>query len=287
MDGTIVQKFFISEVSALLDTYKQFETLIPVRKEGQEGSYHKAEDGRFVENLVRSLLSKHLPKELEALTGFILRPAVKTGKNNVSRDNEKDISSTQLDIIVYDTAHYPVYLRYDDTAIVPPEGVVAIISIKKKLSTTDVKNELVALREASKLCFVEGRRKPFLAIISMDTSIATPSPDSCVKGSIIDAYQNDETSFDDTVGLIGVINKWSIFKPRPQKTKPKKVEYKCFINTTEEDKHFCLQFLISGILSVFYSPARSLSRPGYTGFSATSVRPICKFEAGLPAVFDK
>lgn len=286
MDGTLVQKLFISEVSALLDTYKQFETLIPSKEENHKGSYHKAEDGRFVENLVRSLLAKYLPKDLEVLTGFILRPAVKTGRNNRSRENDKDEYSTQLDVIVYDSAHYPVFLRYDNTAIVPPEGVVAIISIKKKLSAPDVKDEMLALQNASKLCRVNGRRGPFLSIIAMDTTIGTPKAKSAMKGYIVDSYGGGDIGFDDTVGLIGVINKWSLFKIRPQKDTPKHVEYKCFEHKQADKRHFCLQFLISGILSVFYGSSRKMKRPGFTAFPPTDAETLYSLDVTNPAVIE-
>ena len=38
--------------------------------------------------------------------------------------------STQLDIIVYDSAKYPIFQRFGESVIVPPEGVVGIISVK-------------------------------------------------------------------------------------------------------------------------------------------------------------
>lgn len=41
--------------------------------------------------------------------------------------------SSQLDLIVYDSEHFPVYQRFGDTAVVLPEGVIAVISVKKHL----------------------------------------------------------------------------------------------------------------------------------------------------------
>mgnify|MGYP003429772039 FL=1 len=86
MDGTTIQKFFQQEALSMIDAYKNFETLIPSPK--GSGAEHKGEDGRFVENLIRSFLSKYLPKELEVLTGFIARPAVKVGKNDRKRKRQ-------------------------------------------------------------------------------------------------------------------------------------------------------------------------------------------------------
>ena len=78
MDGITIQKYFQQEALSMLDAYKNFETLIPAPSGA--GAEHKGEDGRFVENLIRSFLSKYLPKELEVLTGFIVRPAVNRHK---------------------------------------------------------------------------------------------------------------------------------------------------------------------------------------------------------------
>lgn len=55
--------------------------------------------------------------------------------------------STQLDIIVYDSAKYPIFQRFGESVIVPPEGVVGIISVKKHLHDTDVTHELSVLKK--------------------------------------------------------------------------------------------------------------------------------------------
>lgn len=130
MDGRRLQDFWNQEVMALLAVYRQFETLLP--SSNTEGAEHRGEDGRYVEALLRSYLQKYLPKDLEVLTGFILRPAVKTGKNTRNRKKDTDRHSTQLDIIVYDTGTYPVFQRMGETVIVPPEGVVAVLTEGKR-----------------------------------------------------------------------------------------------------------------------------------------------------------
>ena len=160
----------------MLDVYENFETLIP--SASNNGSAHKGEDGRFVENLIRSFLTRYLPKELEVLTGFIVRPAVKIGTNDKSRREESDDHSTQLDIIVYNSAQYPIYLRSNDTVIVPPEGVISIISVKKTLNDHDIEHELNALKAASKLCRCKDLRSPYLALVSMNNNIEKKTTDT-------------------------------------------------------------------------------------------------------------
>lgn len=172
MDGKRIREYWSNEMQALLDTYKQFQILIPA--ENRNGADHNGEDGRYVETLIREYLKRYLPKDLEVLTGFILRPAVKTGLKNKYRQGQEDVHSTQLDIVVYDSAKYPIFQRFGESVIVPPEGVVGIISVKKHLHDTDVAHELCALKKAAKLCRCENDAKdnirgPFLALVSMDS----------------------------------------------------------------------------------------------------------------------
>ena len=69
---------------------------------------------------------------MDILTGFILRAGVKSPDSVKQRRRDEDQHSGQLDLIVYDT-EMPVYQRFGDTAVVPPEGVIAVISVKKNL----------------------------------------------------------------------------------------------------------------------------------------------------------
>lgn len=270
MDGKRVQEYWSNEMNALLDTYRQFEVLIPAK--GRKGSAHNGEDGRYVETLIKEYLKRYLPKELEVLTGFILRPAVKTGKDNHKRKKEKDTNSTQLDIIVYNSAQYPIFQRFGDSVIVPPEGVVAIISVKKKLNEEDIEKELGALKNVSKLCECEDDknkklRRPFLALISMDSfAKRLTTTQEWIFNKIKEVY-DDNDDFNDLVGLICSFNRWSIFKKRPaQGNELQKAEY-LFFKHKDEELHLGFQFLLTGILSVYYDETRNtVSRPGFTAF---------------------
>lgn len=271
MDGKRIQKYFQQEAQSILAAYKNFETLIPASK--GRGAEHKGEDGRFVENLIRSFLVKYLPKELEVLTGFIVRPAIKFGKNSRIRKNDTDEHSTQLDIIVYNSAQYPVYLRSNDSVIVPPEGVISIISVKKTLNDGDIEHELEALKKSSKLCRCNKLRAPYLALVSMDNNIIKKKPDTFnwILGRIKSLYEKDsDLSFDDMVGYIGAFKHWSIFKEGPStKKNPTTASYVMFEHGDEtmDNIGLGLQFLLTGILSVYYDKSRStITRPGFTSF---------------------
>jgi len=288
MDGVTIQKFFSNEAQSMLDVYKNFETLIPSPQ--GKGAEHKGEDGRFVEALIRSFLAKYLPKELEVLTGFIVRPAVKRDKDR-SREKEIDSHSTQLDIIVYNTAMYPTFMRYDNTVIVPPEGVVGVISVKKTLNDVDIEHELEALKETSKLCRDNSLRGPYLALVSMDNNINKKSPDTFewIFNKAKSMYENDNNiAFDDTVGYIGALRHWSVFKKRPEGNNDE-ARY-VLLEHRDNEYHLGLQFILTGLLSVYYDKSRtSVDRPGFTAFPSGRNHDRClgSIKVKIPAKITK
>lgn len=274
MDGRRLQDFWNQEVLALLAVYKQFETLLP--SSFAEGAGHRGEDGRYVEALLRNYLQKYLPKDLEVLTGFILRPAVKTGKNTRNRKNQIDQHSTQLDIIVCDTGTYPVFQRMGETVIVPPEAVIAVFSVKKKLRDADMAAECKALAAVGQICRSdegkpqERRRGPFLGLVGASSQFADKrvAKEKKIFQKLAKLYA-DPPTFDDMVGFIGDLSGWYVFKARPPEkltSNNSAASYRYF-SLTENELHHGFQFLISGILSVYYDETRrNMKRPGYTSF---------------------
>lgn len=274
MNGRRLQGFWNQEVLALLAVYRQFETLLP--SPNSAGAEHRGEDGRYVEALLRNYLQKYLPKDLEVLTGFILRPAVKTGNNTRNRQNDADQHSTQLDIIVYDTGTYPVFQRMGETVIVPPEGVIAVVSIKKTLRDADLSSECKALTAAGHICRSdnvnpqERRRGPFLALVGTGSEFAdkTVAKEIKIFQKLKDFYAHTPT-FDDMVGFIGDLSGWYVFKARPPEkpTDQNSLARYMYLSLKQNELHHSFQFLISGILSVYYDETRkNVERPGYTAF---------------------
>ena len=289
MDGSRIRDYWSAEIDAIVRKYRQFETLVPAI--GREGSGHAGEDGRFVEELIRQYLVTVLPRDLEVLTGFILRPAVKTGTDGRERSGLKDEHSTQLDIIVYDSARYPVFHRLGNSAIVPPEGVIGIISVKKHLNEGDIKRECGALQRAGRLCAGFARnngevktRGPYLAIIAVHSDVEKPE-----KGMLQWAFDQTakayepiaDLAFDEMIGYVGVLDKWGVFKRRPNGSNTK-AEYVGFEHQAEES-HFGYQFLLTGILSVFCDESRrDFRRPGFTAFPPN--RPHDKYLGSIDCI---
>jgi len=275
LDGRCVREYLAAEVRTLVAAYGQFETLLPAID--GSGASHAGEDGRYVESLVRQYLQKLLPNALEVSSGFILRPSVKTGINGKERAGQVDEHSTQLDIIVYDSANYPVFQRFGDSIIVPPEGVIAIISIKKHLRDADVKNECKALYLAAKLCrSIDTSNKPvrgpFLALLGVTSKIDKKQLSNAewIFSQIQDVYQNlpERPNFDELVGYIGTFKNDSIFKKRPVDSPVTSASY-VSINHKPSEEYWALLFLLTGVLSVFYDPTRNWRRrPGYSGFES-------------------
>ena len=242
-----------------------------------DGAAHRGEDGRYVEALVRSYLQKFLPKDLEVLTGFILRPAVKLGSKDRSRSKDSDQHTTQLDIIIYDTGTFPVFQRMGETVIVPPEGVVAILSVKKTLRDAEIASECRALMDASRVCRCDEkdpqrrRRGPFLGLVGAGSKLADTkvAKQNQIFKKLQDLYLAP-CQFDDMVGFIGDLSGWHIFKARPSNTltDTNKVSKYFYIDLDDDNLDHGFQFILSGILSVYYDETRrDVKRPGYTSFA--------------------
>ena len=144
-----------------------------------------------------------------------------------------------------------------------------IIQHSLKLKDTDVVHEVTALKNVSKLCRCsngedEAIRGPFLALVSMESFEKRElSTDKWIFNKLSEIYMEEEY-FDDLIGYISSLDKWSIFKKRPQKEHS--AEY-LYFNHNEEEIHLGFQFMLTGILSVYYDKSRNnISRPGFTAF---------------------
>jgi len=262
--GLRVRNFFEIEAKTLLDRYKVIETLLP--NPITRGAAHRGEEGRFVETLLRAFLNKHLPANLQALSGFILCPSTKTGVQDLKRVTEhEDRHSSQLDVIVYDMDSYPVFERFEEFCIVPPEGVVGIISVKKKLYNAEIKAEIDTLKAAAQLCHESGRRGPFTAIFAFSAQArADANLNSRIFAAISDVHSKG--SFDPMINEISVLARTCVFKTRPDNGPANRARY-IAVDCAEEG-HITLQRLLQSLMSVYYDESRTgnKTRPGFVSF---------------------
>lgn len=269
LKGMRVRDFFDIEAEVLYSRYKVIETLLP--HPDRRGSVHTGEEGRYVESLVRDFLNRHLPRNVRAVSGFIVCPSTKTGASDLTRVlSNGDRQSTQLDIIVYDFSSFPVYEQFEEFCIVPPEGVVGIVSVKKTLYSREIAGELAALENASELCLKPGVRSPYTGIFafSAENSICR-SREGIIKKIIT---QSCNKRFNLMVNEVSVLNKFVVFKFRKEDSGREGHARYVDIICRGEDRamgHIPLQRMLNSILSVYYDPSRqggNAERPGFVSF---------------------
>ena len=252
MGGIRLEKYWAAEMRAVIEKYRQFETLIPSRS--GNGSGHPGEDGRYIESILRATLKQFLPESVEVFSGFILRAGVKSTESAKPRRRDEDQNSGQLDLIVYDMT-MPIYQRFGETAVVPPEGVLGVISVKKSLYSSDLEHEFAALKKVAELCAQKDKKGPFIALVGMDDKIGQTVEKSY--GRVTDAISKiqDEKciAYDELPGFVGTLKGWSIHKVH-RKDK-RQAEYLLYKHRVEEE-HLGIQFLLNGILDVYYSADR-------------------------------
>jgi len=114
------------------------------------------------------------------------------------------------------------------------------------------------------------RRGPFLGLVGAGSQLA----DTNVKKQeqIFKKLQElyvPPITFDGLVGFIGDLSGWHVFKTRPPvkiTQQNRKAKY-CYVELSDDELHHGFQFLLSGILSVYYDETRrNVRRPGYTAF---------------------
>ena len=215
-----------------------------------------------------------MPTGIEILTGFILRAGVESDMSGKARRRDEDKHSTQLDMIVYDAQEYPVYQRFGDTAVVLPEGVLGVISVKKTLRKEEIVGEVEALKRAARLCSLKGREGPFLALVGMKDKLGKKytTRANIIEREINSTFGQKPVCYEALPCFIGNLSEWTIHKcHKPgkglrDKRNNERAEYQMYIHRDNEE-HLGLQFLLKGILDVYYSVERNHGKqPGFFSF---------------------
>jgi hypothetical protein len=78
-----------------------------------------------------------------------------------------------------------------------------------------------------------------------------------------------DLTFDEIIGFFGALDSWSVTKRRPPKQQEKQEARLERFDHTDAEQHLGLQFLLSGILSVYYDETRhGRKRPAFTAFES-------------------
>jgi hypothetical protein len=102
------------------------------------GGRHHYSSGAFREGLLRDFLASVLPKSISVDSGFIY------GFDQVP-------NSKQIDILVWDSGRHAAVFRAGEFVIVPPEAVIAAISVKTALHRAELIDALDNLASVSTL----------------------------------------------------------------------------------------------------------------------------------------
>jgi hypothetical protein len=193
---------------------------------------------------------------------------VKVGALDLSRLSEDDAHSTQLDIVVFDRARYPVYEEFEEFAVMPPEGVIAIISVKKTLKRSQLRNELRSLRYAANLCTEKDReRGPHLGLFAFSAEpISTQEKwGAAIRGALEKEMQR--CPFNHMVNEVTIFDQLVVFKFAPKSYPPTEARFvRCDLQDSHA-KHLAIQRLLQSIMSVYYARlGEKMTRPGFVSF---------------------
>jgi len=103
------------------------------------GGYNWGEEGRYKESILINTLRRFIPKTFAVGTGFV----IKKTERNILHD-----SSSQIDLIIYDTA-FPLLFSEGDFVILTPEAVRGIIEVKTNIENLSKKKLLEMVEKAN------------------------------------------------------------------------------------------------------------------------------------------
>lgn len=177
--------FYANQSSTLISQYQHVEKLIGLSK-------HSPSEGALCEALLRQYLRDILPRQYSVDTGFIR--GIPTPAENKKGKSVLTVSSPQIDILIHDSMSFAPIYRFGDVVVVLPESVVAVIEVKKRLTSSTLKDALDnvlrtrwVLNQNSRHLAVD---KVCFGIFAFSTTIAKP------KGANISAaYSNHYKSF--------------------------------------------------------------------------------------------
>ncbi len=162
-----VAQFHSNETLAMLQRFDQIENLI-------RPGHHLESEGNFCEDLLRAFLRETLPSRFSVDTGFILgnNTRVPWRTANAQAFNWKETTaSPQIDVIVHDTENYSPVLRTGEFVIVLPDSVRAVIEVKKRLTSGQLRSALQNLAVTVDLISQWGltlHRLPFTGIFAFE-----------------------------------------------------------------------------------------------------------------------
>lgn len=121
------------------------------------GDSNWGDEGRYKEAILRNMIKKFISPKYTVGTGFIVKSM-----------NEEIESSTQIDILIFDS-DYPILFSEGDFYIVTPNSVKAVIEVKTEIKGKDLEKAVKKLNDIG--LFLEGNTvniKPFIGLFSFE-----------------------------------------------------------------------------------------------------------------------
>lgn len=155
-----------------LDVTKQFKSLtqeflsLRDRVRFMIGSQHWLTDGEWKEAVLRSILRRHLPENIEPVRGFVLYPA--GGSPPAVR------ATNQVDVLLYDNSK-PALFRDGDLVFVTPDAAPGLIEVKSKAPTpAKLEEHLNKLAANIEHVRKHGNPNAFAGYFAFDSDIQNP-----------------------------------------------------------------------------------------------------------------
>ena len=127
----------------LLELGRRFRLFLP--------NQHFPEDGRYKENILKSVIEKFIPSGASVATGFII--------------NGNEQISSQIDILIYNNSIPPLF-KAGDLVIVSSSSVLGVIEVKSKLNVTNLKDSFINGNRIQEIIGMD--KKIFNGIFSFD-----------------------------------------------------------------------------------------------------------------------
>lgn len=158
-------RYHSADTEALLQRHHQVENLIG-------GQHHSISEGYHCEILLRDYLRNLLPSHYSVDTGFIRGNPVDIPSGGLV------VASPQIDILIHNQHDFSPIYRMGDLVVVVPSAVVAVIEVKKQLTSSQLKNALQNIAKTKSILMrnIGGTTsKIFSAVFGFGSKIAPSS----------------------------------------------------------------------------------------------------------------
>ena len=138
----MLEGFFKNEQKRIINLVKETGKIV----------YHKGEEGKECESILKLFLERYLPKKYSIGSGLI-----------ISKD--KNLKSNQTDLIIYDKTNTPLLAYYESLDLLPIECVYSAIEIKKRYNKNqdliDILKKIEKIKSLSKKKYLIEEKIPF------------------------------------------------------------------------------------------------------------------------------